>query len=62
MLADEASFLSQAKSHETGIAEYNSLQTQQLIAIDRLAAGFADGAAPALDSVLRRALALDRVA
>ena len=62
MLADEAALLPEAELHEAGVAEHDPLQAQQLIAIKRLTTGLADGAAPALDAVLRRTLALDRVA
>ncbi|WP_353642791.1 hypothetical protein [Mesorhizobium sp. WSM2239] len=60
MLAYEPTLLSKAELHESGIAEHDPLLAKQLIAIKRLTAGRADGAAPAPDTVLRWTLALYR--
>ena len=54
MLADKAALLAQTELHEAGIADDDLLQAQQLVEIDGSRAGLADGAAPALDTVLRR--------
>lgn len=51
MLTDEAAFVAKAELYEAGIADDDALQAQQLIAVKRLATGFADGTAPALDAV-----------
>ena len=61
MLADEPAILPQAKFDEARVTDDDTLQAQKLIQIDRTTSGLADGAAPALDAILRRALSLDRV-
>jgi hypothetical protein len=62
MLADKTALLPKAQLGETRIADNDLLETQQLVAVQWLTAGFADGAAPSLNTVLRRALAFDGVA
>ena len=62
MLADKAAFRAQAQIDKAVVADDDLLQAQELVEIDRLAAGLADGAAPALHAVLRRVLAFDDVA
>ncbi len=62
MLADKAALGSEAEPHEPGIADHDALEPKQLFQIERSATSIADGAAPALDTVLRRTLALDGVA
>ncbi len=43
------------------IADHEPLQSEQLIQVDRLATGFANGPAPTLNTILRRSLPLDGV-
>jgi hypothetical protein len=62
VLADESAPLPEAEFREAGVAQNDSLQAQQLFAVERLASGLANRAAPALDAIRRRALALDSVA
>ena len=59
MLTDEAAFVAQAEMHEARVANDDALQPQQFVEVDRTAAGFADGPAPALDAVMRRILVLN---
>ena len=46
----------------TSFANDDALQSQELIDVERLAAGLADGAPPPLQPILRRVLPLDLVA
>ena len=62
MLADKPALLPQTQFDEARIADDDALQTQKLVQIDRTVSRLADGAAPALDAVLRRALSLNGVA
>ena len=62
MRSDETALPAKSRFYEAGIAEHDMLQAQQFFGIERLPAGFSDGAAPTLDAVLRRALALDGIA
>jgi hypothetical protein len=59
MLADEAAIPAKARFRKARIADDDLLQAQQLVAVEELAAGLANGAAASLDAVLRRSLALD---
>ena len=52
----------QSEIDEAVIADDDLLQAQELVEVDWLASGLADGAAPALHAVLRRVFALDDVA
>lgn len=62
MFADEAPLGTEAERDEAIVADHDALQTQEFGTIQRMASGLTDGAAPALDAVLGRALALDGVA
>ena len=59
VLTDKAAFVAQSQPHEAGVADDDALQPQQFVEIDRTASGFADGAPPALDAVVRRILVLN---
>ena len=58
-VADKSSFVPEAELHEAGIADHDLLQAQQLVEVQRLLARLPDSAAPALDAILSRLLALD---
>lgn len=62
VIADEAALVAKAQPDEALVADDDPLQTQQLLPVDGTSTGLADGAAPALDAVLRRPFALDGVA
>ena len=55
VLADEAALGTQ----EPEIADHDALQTHEFVEIDGPPAGLGDGAAPPLNAVLPRTLALD---
>ena len=48
--------------HKPRITDDDALQAQELVEIDRPLARLTDRATPALDTILRRALALDGIA
>src|SRR3546814_3261066 len=62
VLPDKPAFVSQSQFDKAGVADADPLQSQQLFEIERLAAGLSDSMSPALDTVLRRPLALDGIA
>src|SRR3546814_157663 len=62
VLPDKPAFVSQSQFDKAGVADDDPLQSQQFFEIERLAAGLSDSTSPALDTVLRRPLALDGIA
>ena len=62
VLADKSAFGAQAQTHEPVVADHNVLEPKQFIEVNGLPAGLTHSAAPALNAVVRRALALDRIA
>lgn len=59
VLANETALDPQAEPHEPGVPDNDALETQQLVGIDRLQTGLADGSAPSLDARLRPAFSFD---
>src|SRR6516164_1289585 len=59
LLADKASFGSEAELYEALVADDDTLQAQKFLFVDRRASCFANGAPPSLDTILGRPLALD---
>ena len=60
VLADKAALDTQAEMDEARVADDDALQPQQLVKIDRAAAGFADHPTPALNAILRRVFVFNR--
>ena len=62
VFADEPSLPAKAELHKARIADDDCLKPQQLFKRKRVAPCFANGVAPSLDAVLRRALAFNGIA
>jgi hypothetical protein len=58
-VADKTPFVAQAERHKAIVTNDDALQAKQFVEIDRLASGFAEGAAPALDTLSRRMFAFN---
>lgn len=62
MLAHEAAFVAKPQSHEARVGDDDPLQPEQLVPVQRLTSGLGNRPSPALDTVLGRMLAFDRIA
>ena len=62
VLADKAAVLAEAELHETLVPDYNALQAKKLLLVERCASSFANGAAPSLNSILRRPFSFYHIA
>lgn len=62
VFADESALYSKAQPDEPRVADYDGLQAQQFVQLDRPPPRFTYRASPTLDSVLRRTLSFNGVA
>ena len=62
VLADKSALDAESDMNKACISNHKLLQSQQLIQIDRITTCFGNCPPPPLNSVLRRAFTLDRIA